>query len=377
MRRTLLALTTAALAVLAACETEDLLQPVTTPEATVVPDNGQAEITVMTRNIYLGFDIDDVLAGQMPLEQAVPALLATNFPTRAAALAAEIAATDPDLIGLQEVINYRLQIPSDIMVAPPSIPNPAPNATGDFMDFLSILMATLQGYGLDYVVVANNPTTDVEVPVEWLPSVYADVRYTDHDVILARSDVDLGDVTAVVFDAALPINLPGLPPTSRPLGFVAVEAEVDGATFLFVSSHLETQGNPPIQEAQTQQLVKWTQNQKLPIILVGDFNSAANANPAAGTVTRTYDMLRNHGRFDDLWSVANPGTIGLTCCHAGDLVADQAFNQRIDLIMMDKVAARLVTDVSASLVGVNPFQGGQPRWASDHAGVVASFRMAY
>jgi endonuclease/exonuclease/phosphatase family metal-dependent hydrolase len=376
MSHKLLTLALAMCALVPACADEDPMDP-GSPAAVVVPDNGTAEITVMTRNIYLGFDIDQVLAGQMPLEDAVPALLATYFPARAVALANEIALNDPDLIGLQEVINYRLQIPSDIVVAPPAVPNPAPNATGDFMDFLSILMATLQGYGLNYVVVAANATTDVEVPVQWAPGVYADVRYTDHDVILARADIVVRDPVTVEFDAALPINLPGLPPTSRPLGFAAVKANVGGAEFLFVSSHLETQGNPAIQEAQTKQLLQWTQKQKLPLVLVGDFNSAANADAPADKYTATYHMLQSHGRFYDLWPMANPDDAGLSCCHAGDLLGNQPFDQRIDLIMMDQVASKLVTDVDAWLVGVDQFQPTQPRWASDHAGVVASFRMAY
>ena len=73
----------------------------------------------MTRNIYLGGNIFR-LAEAGSLQQIPPIVgelfgnvVATDFAARADALADEIAATNPALIGLQEVELYRVQEPSD------------------------------------------------------------------------------------------------------------------------------------------------------------------------------------------------------------------------------------------------------------------------
>ena len=371
MRKTSLALTLAVCTVLTACEAEELLEPVGSANAVVVPANETgSQVTVLSRNIYLGFDIDQLLAGLMPMDEALTRLQATDFPARAAALAAEIQAAAPALIGLQEVINYRMQDPGDFLSTG------VPNAETPMIPFLYILQQALAAYGLDYEVAVEHPTTDVEVPFQTGPSSYIDIRYTDSDVILVRSDVEVVDVTTQLYDDMLTFDLGGLP-GSRPLSFVAVEAVVDDAPLLFVSTHLETQNYPAIQEAQTRQLIKWTQKQKLPIVMVGDFNSAANVGAPADRYTRTYDMLLKYGSFEDLWVTTHGDAAGLTCCYEPNLLsATPGFDQRIDLILMDKVAARMVSDVDLSIVGIDAFQSEQPRWASDHAGLVATLTFA-
>ena len=66
------------------------------------------EVPVMTRNLYFGTSLDGVLMStSMPqliveVTQAWQAVLATNFPERAEALADEIASQQPWLVGLQE-----------------------------------------------------------------------------------------------------------------------------------------------------------------------------------------------------------------------------------------------------------------------------------
>jgi len=369
MRRKLLALTMAACAAGLACDAEDPLEPLSTPNPAVLPATGASGITVMTRNIYLGFGIDQVLSGDLPLAQGLADLNATDFPKRAGMLAAEIQATRPHLIGLQEVIDYSMQVPSDIMIG-----NFTPNATDPVFHFLDILLDSMEARGLDYVVAVNNPTTDVEVPIQVAPGVFADIRYTDHDVILARSDVELGDATAQVYAARLPVTIPPLPPTARPLGYAAVEAVANGTPLLFVTTHLETQSFPAIQVAQAAELIDQLAGRELPIVLVGDFNSAANPGAPAGKETATYGMLLNAG-YHDVWLRRNPFAAGLTCCFASDLASAGAFDQRIDLILVRDGAGTLVGGVHTALVGVDPVSASQPRWPSDHAGLVATLRL--
>lgn len=351
MTTKLLILATAACTGLLACASDDVAGPKFTSEALVAPADAEgATVKVMTRNIYLGFDIDQVIAGEMGPEEGIAALMATWFPDRAVGLAAEIAATQPDLIGLQEVVTW--------------------NIGSQEMDFLNILMATLAAFGLDYEVVANNTTTDITVPVG------PGIRYRDHDVILARDDdrIELGTVATEIYGDYLSFTLFGVLPGTRPLGFVAVEASVDDVPFVFASTHLETQNYPDIQIGQTKQLINWTKHQKLPVVVVGDFNSAANDDAPDVSYTGTYRRLLIPGTFEDLWVMAHPDEPGLTCCYEPNLIeAEPGYDQRLDLILVDKAGARLMSDVTATIVGRDPIQASQPRWASDHAGVVASF----
>jgi hypothetical protein len=103
----------------------------------------------MTRNLYLGFDLAPlgtaVATNNIPqlllaVKNAVDTLHATNFPERAQALAAEIAAKQPDLVGLQEVPLIRSQFPPDF--------SPTPNAITVEFDYLQILLDALAAHGL-------------------------------------------------------------------------------------------------------------------------------------------------------------------------------------------------------------------------------------
>jgi hypothetical protein len=80
------------------------------------PFAGDRQVTVMTRNLYLGTDLNPILTAP-----SLPALLvavgagwaqvqANDFPARARALADEIADSRPDLVGLQEAMLYRTQV---------------------------------------------------------------------------------------------------------------------------------------------------------------------------------------------------------------------------------------------------------------------------
>jgi hypothetical protein len=111
-----------------------LVVPVAAAPATPHP-----EITVMTRNLYLGSSLTPAIDAET-LPQFVVAVaqiygtsVFTDFPTRASAVADEVAATQPDLIGLQEVSNW--------VAAPLGKPTANPP---DF-DFLTILLGALFG----------------------------------------------------------------------------------------------------------------------------------------------------------------------------------------------------------------------------------------
>src|SRR5215211_5777402 len=156
--------------------------------------NDSPTVTVMTRNIYLGGNIDRPIRaaldrtgpeGVLALGHANHELRnvvdRTDFGTRSGLLADEIAAARPDLIGLQEVALWRhgpLQLDQIGL----------PNATEVDYDFLATLVADLATRGIRYDIVGVQQQSDVEAPA-FTGNPFAgaagsaeDVRLTDRDV---------------------------------------------------------------------------------------------------------------------------------------------------------------------------------------------------
>ena len=77
------------------------------PTGVAQGSEGGPKLTVLTRNLYLGTGLDNTVVATTPplLVQAVSTdwdnVLATDFPTRAGALADEIVGAHADVVGLQ------------------------------------------------------------------------------------------------------------------------------------------------------------------------------------------------------------------------------------------------------------------------------------
>ena len=104
------------------------------------------DFPVMTRNLYLGADLDPVVAAAgagnpnaliAAVSDAWATIVGTDFPARAEALADEIEQDKPTLIGLQEVSLYRIGKAND--------PTPAEEVK---YDYLKILLGELNSRGL-------------------------------------------------------------------------------------------------------------------------------------------------------------------------------------------------------------------------------------
>ncbi len=329
--------------------------------ALAVHSSAAEELTVMTRNLYFGGSLDAALgAGSIAeIPEIVSAtwasIQASNFPDRARALAAEIAADEPHLVGLQEVWMFRLQSPGDFLTGN------AEAATEVELDFLQLLETELAAQGLDYRVVATVQNADVEVPA----ANGDDIRLTDREVILARADVEVtnGQGANYALNLELPIGgAEGLPVTFL-RGWVSVDAKVGERTVRFFSTHLERKAAAAIQEIQADELVQLADGSPHPVVLVGDLNSAAD-----GSGTSSYGDIIDAG-YADAWNMAHPGDAGYTCCHANDLQNGAVdFNRRIDHVF----AEGSLTVMEANIVGADP-AGRTPAglWPSDHAGMVA------
>jgi len=340
------------------------------------PQTSPPGLTVLTWNVYYGTDPTPLLtapADQVPFVAASVWALAqqTNFPARAGALAQAIAARRPHLVGVEEAAIYRLQHPGDLAFGG-TVP-----ATQVVYDFLGLLADSLAARGLHYVIAASDSTTDVELPVitgvdpsTGIPT-FDDVRLTDRDAVLVRSDVAFANPRHGTYAAFIPVSIGGAQAGVYE-GWSSVEATISGRTIRFIDTHLETQDALPVQLGQAQELLALLQSESLPTILSGDFNSDVFGQDPT-RATPSYGMIIGAG-FSDSW--LRPGLVpeGLTCCQSETLTNPVAsFNQRIDFIftrnMPDQTQVIERDVVGAALADRTP--GGL--WPSDHGGVVATF----
>ncbi len=127
--------------------------PVAAEELT--PFRGERTLTVMTQNVYHGVnaelygvatatDFRDLL---IKVAAVFNGYHTRNFPERAAALAAEIEASRPDLIGLQEAVLVRTQAPADGAATP---------AGTVALDYVQLLLDALAARGLAYEVIGTS-----------------------------------------------------------------------------------------------------------------------------------------------------------------------------------------------------------------------------
>ncbi|CAN5856626.1 hypothetical protein BH23GEM7_BH23GEM7_36200 [soil metagenome] len=331
---------------------------------------------VMGRNLYVGTDVSKILAAppeQIPIatwmahvevEQSLPA-------ERMAAIADEIAAGRPDLVGLQEVIRLYTQTPGDFFQGNPQ------QADELQYDFLQLLLAALSARGMHYVVASVAVNMDLELPAfDPTMSVLYDARLVNQDVILAREGVTVRNTRTGIYQARVPINIAGMQ-IFYLRSWTAVDARVRGYEFRFVNTHLEA-FSPLINWLQATELLGLFGGAQMPVVMVGDFNSPADA-PAGDPRGDAYRAIVGAG-FRDVWAAANPAQPGHTCCHDDDLRnPTPEFNRRIDFIFLSgqyRVPRGFRGVGSVQLVGADPaHRTPSGLWPSDHAGLLAQVWM--
>ncbi len=340
--------------------------------------NGKHKLTVMTQNLYLGSSLTPALAAQTQQEfiEAVARIYATvqytNFPARAGAIANEIQAKKPDLIGLQEVTKWTTE----------GTVNPPPG-----YDFLAILEGALAARGLHYEVAAIAHNAKIgpaplvgsasSCPVLEAGKFSCAVTLEDRDVILVNADthgLTWNNPQSGRYATQEVLNSP-VGPLSFDRGWASISAKLKQQPFRFANTHLETEDFPATQQAQAAEFLAGP-GKGGTIIATGDFNSAAD-----GSTTNSYAQLTAPGKFRDAWDEDKLGP-GPSCCQTSNTppLAPGALNNpvstlktRIDLIL-SRGAARSDGD-DAELVGDTQFQAEPPFWPSDHAGVVAEIQL--
>lgn len=359
-----------------------------------------AQVTVMTRNLYLGADLGPAIdagticgaidAGGEILNQVD----ATNFPERSKLLAKEIAKNKPDLVGLQEVALWREQTPSDFTATP---------ATEVKYDFLALLQSALKAEKAKYTVAVQQDEFDQELPADVDGSdgtgngpfaacgADKDGRLTMRDVILVRkgSGVKTSHPDMGHFENTYNVNLGGVLPISVTRGWVSVDAKVAGtkktkaAKFHFVNTHLEAFGDPKIRENQARELIApageydevGPLQTKKQLIFLGDINSGGPKDKVGTGFTIDGDEGAYNVLTQD-FGMTNLGT-RQTCCYPDPNLLSTAigsfrFDHTVDHIMAKPKVKQLSSKVTGSDPTVTTPSG---LVSSDHGGLVSTLKL--
>jgi len=325
--------------------------------------------TVMTQNAYLGFDIAELLRAESLAEvrQTTGRFLAGIEPelyaARAERLARAVETADADVIALQEAVLLRRQQPGDYGTES----NEA--AATVVVDLLDRIRTALAERGLDYTVAAETVANDFELPAA-TDDGPADLRITDRDVLLVRSDLDTAAPVSGTYDARLELPIPESDRTlSITRGYSAVDVTVGGVDVRAVSTHLESAA-PQYRRRQARELLAVLPTSG-PAVVCGDFNSAPGE--------AAYDLLTRS--LTDPYTRLRPEADGATCCQAKDLRNDESLlDRRIDMLLYRGA----LTPTTIHRVGEQPgdrtaveIDGETVRlWPSDHAGVVGTFDLS-
>lgn len=352
-------------------------------------------LTVMTRNLYLGADINRPLratAGKTGAEALVAfgnandelrdVVDRTDFRVRSKLLAREIAAAEPDMVGLQEVALWRsgpLQLDAVGV----------PNATTVDYDYLAILLADLGAAGAQYRVAQVQQESDVEGPAfEGSPfdgtlANGRDVRLTMRDAMLLRVDgsIKLQASGGAQYAARLPVSVGGVPMTFI-RGYVWADVRFGSVDVRLVNTHLES-ASSDIALGQAMELLAGPAATSRPTVIVCDCNSdplnhsVKPTDPLATPHSGPYDLITSHG-FADQWLTFRPAEQGWSSglSETADDATAARFDHRIDMVFARGSAGDPVSADKGEVTG-NEVSDRDPAtglWPSDHAGVVLRLR---
>jgi len=345
---------------------------------------GSPALGVMTWNIYIGADLNKLLELQDPTDIEIALkvtelfgdILATDFPTRAGAIADQIEFFDPEVIGLNEMSTF------DFASTP-----------GVELDYLAILMAELAARGLDYVLPVEGTdearSKNFEVTLPIITAAGLDlITLVDYDVILLRGDIaaTASNPMNATFAQPLPIPIREGLTIIKPSGWASVDILVKDLPYRVFTTHIEPADTGPcetanpgllfVHDAQAGELMGIVAASPVPVVLTGDLNS-----DASGCTTATYEDLIDMG-FVDAWTIGQPRGLGFTSNQDSDLLnaASKLFH-RIDFVLYrDAFTAekgKFRGSSHTELVGeAEADKTSTGLWPSDHAGVMAELRIA-
>ena len=366
------------------------------------------QLTVMSRNIYLGADVSVALelipdmpaAAQFMWDQVAQ----TDFSRRAPLFAAELARDKPDVVAVQEATTWFCR------------PSVFGSSTIIF-DFTAQLVEATEAAGVEYVMASHDgemavnpgysipvlPTlTTVRDPQTFQPIFGTDEAacgFTIGDALLVRADL-AENVTAVGsgdFESKYAV-VPVVFEIDR--GYTWIDLSLPQGSVRVVTTHLESvwdPGTPPVSANQARELVTVMDAWDMPLVVIGDFNSdprdprrvdepnpglqpdtttgceAQVTNPTPGTADATcsaYWTMVQAGFQDigpDSLDPAN-ATWGASALLAGpdlgrlasETSNDVGFTDRLDYIFVKNGVSVVETD----LIG-ETWPNGEDMWACD------------
>ncbi len=331
-------------------------------------ERAERQFVVMTQNLYLGANLQP-LFGKSGLDLIRTAaatyahVVQTDFPDRAQAIAKEIAAKRPEVVGLQEVYLFKRG------------PDPAHLETT--YDFLTILLGALSDHGASYRAVAVGTHFSGALPI----GVTADgtltpwASLTDRDAIIVRTDLperefSWSNPAAQNFQRTFDVPLGGST-IHIPRGWTSVDVRFQGRSYRVAETHLEA-FSAPVRDDQAAELLSSLQASPLPVILAGDINSLPS--DSAGP----YGLFSGAG-YVDSWVQAMDGDPGFTAGQPDDLdcTLPSTIDHRVDYVLHDDDPALRAVPRTGDVVGGSPndcMATDPPLWPSDHAGVVIGIR---
>ena len=313
-------------------------------------EGGHAFLSVMTRNMDEGTDFGYVTAAAGQPQLLGPAIVqtfcevvASNVEQRAARIAYEIAANQPDIVSLQEVAEWQSFVP---------LPCTAPTT----IDAEGALLARLAARDARYHVVTQlDEFNSASIP--GLP-----VSFLDRDVLLARDrhedSLSISNVMAHHFGTLLTIPLaPGVNVTIL-RGWMSADVTSHERTVRIIGTHLESFFEP-VQQAQALELVSGPGNTSMPVIVAGDLNTGPGSRQ-----TKSYTFLTQIAGFTDTWTATRTNDPGFTdSFYTEDPLTPAVPSERIDLV--------LVRGIDFPSAPKDHLVGTEIPHPSDHAGVVA------
>jgi endonuclease/exonuclease/phosphatase family metal-dependent hydrolase len=307
------------------------------------------ELRVGTYNLYLGADLLLLLGDRSAAEietnreEVRRQLEATAFPDRVDAIARLLAAERLDLVGLQEVCEWRVD-------------------GAVLWDFEQLLTAALERLGEPYDVVVAEPTFAGSGILD-LGGTTVRLGLSGSNVVLRRrgSAVEVVSTARGRFRDALTLTAMGEVALEIARGWCGACCRLPGGGELtFLTTHTEAH-DPASRDLQRDELVAALPADGTPTVLVGDFNAPPErVGMPAGLV--------------DAWVAAgHPSGGGATSGQAADLGNEESWlANRIDYVWVRGLEVR----------GCHRF-GGDPDdrtatglWPSDHAGVAATLAWA-
>ena len=250
-----------------------------------IPANAaDPQLTVMSRNLYLGADVG-VALNLIPDFSAAAQFMwnqvrATDFAKRAPILAQEVIENNADVVGLQEATHwYCKKYPWSRNVI--------------IYDFTAQFLAATKAAGSEYVLASRNGVnalnigysipaipmlTTVNDPATFQPIFHSNSAacgFEIGDAIVVKKELadNVRKVGNTEFDVSYSI-VPKLMTIYR--GYTWIDLEMSGSTTRIISTHLESlwdTNKVPNAARQADQLISDLSSVKMPLIVIGDFNS--------------------------------------------------------------------------------------------------------